>query len=394
MGISAKARTQMNASSWIRRTFEEGIELKRIHGADKVFDLSLGNPVLEPPSEFVTELTRLATDEVPGAHGYMPNAGYPDVRAAVAETLARESEYAFTGEEIIMTCGAAAAVNVTFKSILDPGDEVVIIAPYFGEYFFYVDNHGGQAVVAESDEGFQPDLGSLSAAITERTRAVLINSPNNPTGVIYPESTLIGIASVIQDAEKRFGTEIFLVSDEAYRKLIYSNEAYPLIYSYHERSVVVTSHSKDLGLAGERIGYIAVNPNYADRGDFVDAAIFANRTLGFVSAPALMQRVVAKLQNSTVDMAQYRNKRDFIYGELTSIGYECIRPDGAFYLFPKSPIEDDKKFVALLQSKLVLAVPGTGFGRPGYFRLSFSTDDRTLEGAIPGFKAAFEEATG
>jgi aspartate aminotransferase len=323
----------------------------------------------------------------------MPNAGYPDVRAAVAETLAQESGFSFTGADIVMTCGAGAALNVTFKAILDPGDEVVIIAPFFPEYFFYVDNHGGKAVTAESDDGFQPDPVSLSAAITERTRAVLINSPNNPTGVIYPESTLAGIAGVIQDAEKRYGTEIFLISDEPYRKLIYSDQAYPFIYGHHERSIVVTSHSKDLGLAGERIGYIAVNPSYADRDDFLDAATFANRTLGFVSAPALMQRVVAKLQKSTVDVAQYKNKRDFIFGELAGIGYECVRPDGAFFMFPKSPIEDDKEFVAILQSKLVLAVPGTGFGRAGYFRLSFSTDDRTLEGAIPGFRAAFEEAT-
>ena len=394
MGISNKARAQMGESSWIRRMFEEAAALAAEHGPENVFDLSLGNPILEPPPEFRTELMRIAKDETPGTHRYMPNAGLPETRAAVAGTLAKETGLPFTGAEVIMTCGAGAALNVTFKALLDPGDEVIVIAPYFAEYLFYVDNQGGTPVVARSLDDFQPDIDSIRDAMSERTRAVLINSPNNPTGAIYSEKTVGEVAGVIQEAEDRFGTEIFLISDEPYRKLMFTDEPYPFVYSHHPRTIVVTSHSKDLGLAGERIGYIAVNPGYGERGDLIDAVTFANRTLGFVNAPALMQRLVARLQDASVDVDVYRRKKEFIYGALTGMGYECVEPMGAFYLFPSSPLEDDREFVALLQTKLVLTVPGIGFGTPGFFRLSFCVEDRTLEGALPGFEAALRDAGG
>jgi aspartate aminotransferase len=372
--------------------FEEGIELRKRYGADRVFDLSLGNPVLEPPSEFRQELLRIANDESPGTHRYMPNAGFMETRAAVAKSLTAETGLPFTGNEVVMTCGAAGALNVTLRALLDPGDEVVIFAPYFAEYIFYIRHQGGVAKVARCDTAFQPDAESLAAAITPRTRAVIINSPNNPTGVIYPAERIEAVAAAISSAERRFGTEIYLITDEPYRKLIYSREPYPFIFRHHPRSIVATSHSKDLGLAGERIGYIAVNPGCEEKSDFIDAAVFANRTLGFVNAPAIMQRIVARMQGATVDVAAYRKKRDFLYGELTRIGYACVEPQGAFYMFPESPLKDDREFIRLLQSKLVLTVPGIGFGTPGYFRISYCVDDRTLEGCVKGFREAFEEA--
>lgn len=382
----------MQASSWIRRMFEEGMELRRIHGAENVFDLSLGNPLLEPPAEFNEVLKRIVNEEAPGTHRYMPNGGFPDVRAAVAKQLAVESGEPFEAEDILMTVGAAGALNVILRSILDRDDEVVIIAPYFAEYVFYVQHQNGVVREAQSGPDFMPDIESLKANLTDRTRAVIINTPNNPTGVIYPESVVAEIGAAIQEAEAKFGTEIYLVSDEPYRKLMYIDVAFPFIFKHHIRSIVATSHSKDLGLAGERIGHIAVNPAYSGKADFMDAATFSLRTLGFVNAPALMQRVVAEIQDATVDVSEYRNKRDFMYAALTDIGYNCIKPDGAFYLFPQSPIADDVKFVEMLQSKLVLCVPGVGFGTPGYFRVSYCVEDSVLEGSLKGFADALEEA--
>lgn len=381
----------MKASSWIRRMFEEGMELRRIHGAEKVFDLSLGNPLLEPPAEFNEVLRRIVNEDTPSTHRYMPNGGFPDVRAAVAKQLAVESGVPFTGEDILMTVGAAGALNVILRSILDRDDEVVIIAPYFAEYIFYIQHQTGVVREAQSGPDFLPDIESLKENLTARTRAVIINTPNNPSGVIYPESVVADIGAAIQEAEKKFGTEIYLVSDEPYRKLMYSDVPFPFIFKHHVRSVVATSHSKDLGLAGERIGYIAINPADPGKADFMDAATFSLRTLGFVNAPALMQRVVAEIQGATVDVSEYRKKRDFMYAALTDIGYNCIKPDGAFYLFPESPIKDDVKFVQLLQSKLVLCVPGVGFGSPGYFRVSYCVADSVLEGSLKGFAEALNE---
>ncbi|MEX2377542.1 MAG: pyridoxal phosphate-dependent aminotransferase [Dehalococcoidia bacterium] len=392
MAISRKVRGQMKESSWIRRMFEEGIELRKKHGADRVFDLSLGNPLLEPPAEFRREMIRIAKDETPGMHRYMPNGGFPETRAAVAGSLAKDTGLPFTAGDVLMTCGAAGALNVILRSILDEGDEVVILAPYFAEYVFYIQHQSGVARVARCDEGFMPDMESLTEAMTPRTRAVIINSPNNPTGVIYPQDVIEGIGKVIRGAEERFGTEIYLVADEPYRKLMYTDQPYPFIFEHHERSMVATSHSKDLGLAGERIGHIAVNPGDPGRREFMDAATFALRTLGFVNAPAIMQRVVANIQGATVNVDEYRQKRDYLYGALTSMGYDCVKPQGAFYMFPRSPLPDDREFVALLQSKLVLTVPGVGFGTPGYFRASYCVEDRVLEGCLQGFRESIEEA--
>jgi len=371
--------------------FEQGRELSKIHGEQNVFDLSLGNPLLEPPPEFKTELQRLIDEEAPGTHRYMPQAGFPEVCAKVAEVLAEESGTAFTGSDVLMTVGAAGGINTILRSILDEGDEVVLIAPFFGEYVFYVEHQTGESKIATCDENWLPDIASLEATIGPRTRAVIINSPNNPTGVIYPVESIAAIAAAIQRAEEKYGTEIYLISDEPYRKLIYTDASYPFIFEHHPRSIVATSHSKDLGLAGERIGYVAVNPNDPGNADLLDALNFSLRTLGFVNAPALMQRVVAGLQRATVDVDIYRKKRDLLYGMLTKIGYECVKPDGAFFVFPKSPIPDDVDFVAQLQKELVLVVPGVGFGTPGYFRASYCVEDWVIEGSIDGFRDVFAQ---
>ncbi len=386
MAVSEKVRRAMEQGSWIRRMFEEGIALKTRVGADRVFDLSLGNPVMEPPSEFLAELRRLADNPEPGMHRYMPNAGYPETRAAVASVLATEAGLPFTGDEVVMTCGAGGALNVAKKALLDPGDEVVIFSPYFVEYFFYADNHGGVCKAVNPDGAFLPDMDSLESTLSEKTRMVLVNSPNNPTGVLYTREVLDRIGKAIGTAERRHGREIFLVSDEPYRRILYDGRQYPDVFASHERSIVATSHSKDLGLPGERIGYIAVNPEYEDRAELVDGLVFCNRTLGFVNAPALMQRLIAGLQGATVDVAAYQAKRDFMWGALTELGYEVVKPDGAFYLFPRSPIADDVRFTDELRSHGVLVVPGRGFGIEGYFRISYCVDDATLKGSIPGFK--------
>ena len=370
--------------------FEEGIELKRQFGDENVFDLSLGNPVIQPPREFFDELRRIANDPLPGIHRYMPNAGYAETRAAVAEQLSSETGLSFTADEIVMTCGAGGALNVILKTLLDPGDEIVIFSPFFVEYHFYADNHGGSCRVVPPDENFLPDMEALRDSLNERTRVVLINSPNNPTGVLYSADVLDEICSLIREAEAEHGREIFLVSDEPYRRLLYDGLEYPHIFHHHQRSIVATSHSKDLALPGERIGYIATHPGYDDKSELADGLVFCNRTLGFVNAPALMQHIVRALQSVSVDIAEYQRKRDFLYDNLTQMGYNMVKPQGAFYMFPASPTPDDVEFVAALQEYKVLVVPGRGFGLPGYFRISYCLDDHTLEGALPGFEAAIE----
>ena len=390
MAVSDKIRGFMEQGSWIRRMFEEGSALKRRHGEDSVFDLSLGNPVMEPPREFFDELRRLADDPMPGMHRYMANAGYEDTRAAVAAQLQVETGLSFSAGEVVMTCGAGGALNVTLKTLLDPGDEVVVLAPYFVEYIFYADNHGGRCAVVPADESFLPDLEAFEKAITRATKVVLVSSPNNPTGVVYSAGLLAEMGRIIRRKERELGREIFLVSDEPYRKILFDGLEYPHVFHHHVRSIVATSHSKDLALPGERIGFIAVHPDYEEREELVDGLVFCNRTLGFVNAPALMQHIVKSLQSVTVDVGVYQAKRDLLYGALTGMGYSVVKPQGAFYMFPRSPIDDEVEFVAELQKRNVLVVPGRGFGMPGYFRISYCVEDRTLKGALPGFRAAIE----
>lgn len=380
----------MKDSSWIRKMFEEGIILREKYGAENVFDLSLGNPNAEPPDKLKSVMNSIISNPDKGLHRYMPNAGFPDTRKSISNTLNSETNLPFTEEEIIMTCGAAGAINVFLKSILDQDDEVIILSPYFAEYLFYIKNHNGIPIISKSNSEFLPNIEDLSKKINKKTKAILINSPNNPSGIIYNSETIKQLGSLLETFEKKYKKPIYLVSDEPYRKVVYKEKC-PYIFNFYKNSVVVTSFSKDLGLAGERIGYIAFNPKISNKSDLIDAAIFSTRTLGFVNAPAISQRIVKELQDSVVDIKFYKSKRDFLYKELIRIGYECILPQGAFYMFPKSPIKNDEKFVQILQSKRILVVPGEGFGTPGHFRISYCVDDSTLEGSITGFEEAFNE---
>jgi len=317
----------------------------------------------------------------------MPNAGYPETRAAVAAHLAAKTGLHFTASDIVMTCGAAGALNTALKAISEPGDEIIIFAPYFSEYIYYADNHEAVAKIVPTDSQFVPDLKALEESFTSKTKAVLVNSPNNPTGVVYSAKVLQGIGKILAKKEKQYGTEIFLLSDDVYRKLVYDGVECPYLFQYHPRTIVATSHSKDLALPGERIGYIAVNPQYEGREELINGLVFCNRVLGFVNAPALMQHIVQSLQDASVDMEQYAKKRNFLYNNLTEMGYSIVKPQGAFYIFPKSPIVDDVAFVREIQAHNVLVVPGRGFGAPGYFRISYCVDDWVLEGSLKGFKA-------
>ena len=388
MAVSDKVKRFGEAGGWIRHMFELGTTLKQKYGEDKVFDLSLGNPVAEPPSQFHAELRRLADDPQKGMHRYMPNAGYPQTREAVAAGLKAETGIPFSMAEIVMTCGAAGGLNVVLKTILNPGEEVVFFAPYFAEYSYYADNHQGVPVVAPTDENFQPDLVALEGLLSPRTRVVLINSPNNPSGALYSVDRIKALGELLGRKGYQFGTEIFLISDEPYRRIIYDGLTYPQVFPLYEASIVVHSYAKDLALPGERIGYIAVNPAYGARTELVDGLTFCNRILGFVNAPAFMQHAIRALQGVTVDVADYQRKRDYIYGRLTGMGYSAFKPQGAFYLFPRSPLEDDVAFVGELQQWNVLTVPGRGFGSPGHFRISYCLEDRVLEGAMDGFAQA------
>ena len=392
MSMSDNVRARMAEGSWIRKMFEEGAALKQRFGEENVFDLSLGNPIMEPPPEFEAELKRLVENPVPGMHRYMPNAGYPETRAAVAAQLSSETGMKFTLDSIVMTCGAAGAMNVVLKTILNPGEEVIVFAPYFLEFGNYIDNHGGLTRVVPTDEQFVPRLDALEAAITANTKAVIINSPNNPTGAVYGEDLIHQVGNLLQKKESQYGTQIFLISDEAYRKIIYDGLKYPPVFHHHRHTIVATSHSKDLALPGERVGYIALHPECSQREELIGGFIFCNRTLGFVNAPALMQHVVRSLQQVTVSVDEYQKKRDFLYSHLVEMGYSVVKPQGAFYMFPKSPLEDEVAFVEQLRQWNVLTVPGRGFGSPGYFRLSYCVNDATLEGSLAGFEKAARES--
>jgi aspartate aminotransferase len=391
MPISRKIQEQLKNASWIRRMFEEGRALKQKVGADQVYDFALGNPILEPPDELLDALEELAADRTPGLHHYMPNAGLPEVRQAYADVQNLETGLDYTADHILMTVGAACAINVTMKTLLNEGDEVILIAPYFAEYWYYVDNHGGKSVAVDSTADFDLDTDAIAAAITPRTRAILLNSPNNPTGKVYSHGTIDDLASMLLAKQTEMGTTIYLVTDEPYRSIVYDDVEVPQVATYYRNSILCTSHSKDLGVPGERIGHIAVCPEAQDAMQLVDGMSFALRTLGFVNAPALMQRVVSHALGATVDTEFYRRNRDTMFHELTSMGFQMLRPDGAFYLFPKSPLEDDVALVRKLQEHRLLTVPGSGFGTPGHFRISYAVKRDMLERSLPVWKKAAAE---
>jgi len=391
MSISDRVQRSMEQGAWVRKMWEEGAALKQQYGEENVFDLSLGNPIMEPPVEFHQELRRVAETPLSGMHRYMENAGYAETRAAVAGQLSLETGINFTKDDIIMTCGAAGALNVVLKTILNPEDEVILFAPYFQEFINYIDTHDGAARILPTDEQFTPRLDILETTISAKTKAVLINSPNNPSGAVYSESFLHQLGELLNNKGNNYGKQIFLISDEAYRKIVYDGRECPHVWPHYQQSIIATSYSKDLALPGERIGYIAVHPGINQRKELADGLAHCNRILGYVNAPALMQRVVRNLLTVTVSITEYQRKRDFLYDHLTDMGYSIVKPQGAFYLFPKSPLEDDEAFVRKLQQWQVVTTPGRAFGSPGYFRISYCTDDKTLEGSLAGFqKAALE----
>lgn len=386
MPISKRIAEASKGSSWIRKMFEEGRRLTELHGCDSVFDFSIGNPCVEPPAEFQRVLEELARDRTPGAHGYMPNAGYLETRRAVADCLSVDQGLEVPADNIVMTSGAGGGLNVIFKTILDAGQEVIVPTPYFMEYISYVDNHGGVLKPVPSKSDFDIDVAAIEEAINARTRAVLINSPNNPTGRVYPQETLDTLGAMLRRKSRQEGRIIFLVSDEPYRRIAYDGVRVPPVLASYENSIIATSYSKELSLAGERIGYVAASPRVQDASVLMAGLIYANRILGFINAPALMQRVIARLQGVTVDLSPYQRNRDILYQGLSGAGFDVHKPEGAFYLFPKAPIKDDVAFAQELLEHLILVVPGSGFGLPGYFRMAYCVDPKTAEGALPVFE--------
>jgi aspartate aminotransferase len=385
MIISRRITELMKDSSWIRAMFEEGLRIKKIHGEKNIFDFTLGNPITEPPAELKRELVRIASSDTKGMHRYMTNSGYEEVREEIARFYRERTGLAFTSDHIIMTVGCAGGINVVLKSILDPGDEVIVPNPFFVEFRFYIENHNGVIKLVDTKEDFHLDIDKIEKAMNKNTRAIILNSPHNPTGVVYDEGELKALASLLAEKRKK-GRRIYVISDEAYRKIIYDNIAFPDLFHLYEDTIVVTSHSKDLGLPGERIGYICISPLIKNAKALIDAAIFANRILGFINAPAIMQRLVGKFQKNSVDIMEYQRKRDAIYEILVDAGFEVVKPMGAFYIFPKSPIADDIKFVRTLQKHHILTVPGVGFGKAGYFRIAYCVDMDVIEGSRPYFK--------
>jgi len=391
MTISKKVKSALQDASWVRRMFEEGEELKRIHGEENVYDFSLGNPDIEPPLSLKKALKALADSPIVGMHRYMANSGYSETKRSIAKVLAEESGISFEEKHVVMTVGAAGGLNVVLKAILDEGEEVIVPSPYFMEFRFYIDNCGGTIRPVETNEDFSLNVNEIEKAIDQKTKAVLINSPNNPTGVVYSHETLGALGKMLERKSRELGKTLYLISDEAYKRIIYDGIALPIVFHYYPHTIRVTSHSKDLALAGERIGYIAISPNCDEGEDLIAASVFANRTLGFVNAPALMQRLVAPLQRDSVNVKEYEDRRDLFYNALRTFGYQIVKPQGAFYLFPKAPIEDDVAFIKELQAKRILVVPGRGFGKPGHFRIAYSVNKKTIEGALPGFREVAEK---
>jgi aspartate aminotransferase len=388
MTISNKIEDIISRASFIRKMFEEGAQLKAEYGAENVFDFSLGNPNLPPPEKF-SELLRDTVDSCGlGDHCYMPNTGYPMVCGSVADYLAEEQQAPVTDQEVMMTCGASGALNVALKTILDPADEVITPAPCFVEYKFYADNHGGTLKTVATKPDFQLDLEALSEAINKKTKAVLINSPNNPTGQVYPEDDLVALGELLEKKGKEYNRTIYLISDEPYRKIVYDGVQVPSIFTSYKNSIIGTSYSKDISIPGDRIGFIAVNPAAAYKNALIAGMAVANRILGYVNAPALMQRVVACMQGMSVEISEYARKREILCEGLAGFGYEFIKPSGTFYLFPRSPIADDVEFADALKDERVLVVPGSGFDGPGYFRIAFCVDDEVIKNSMPGFKKA------
>ena len=394
--ISKKMKENVQGSSLIRAMFEEGKKMIDLYGADDVHDFSLGNPNMPAPVEINQIINDILKNEKStSVHGYMNNAGYEDVRDALAGCINKKFGTNFGAKNILMTVGAAGGLNVVFKTLLDPDDEVVVFAPYFGEYRAYTDNYNGKLVVISPNTvDFQPNLKEFEEKLTGRTKIVMVNSPNNPTGVVYSEDTVKKLAEILRKAQSKFGTSIYLVADEPYREIVYDNVFVPYIPKYFENTIVGYSYSKSLSLPGERIGYLVIPNEVADFEDVVNGAVVANRILGYVNAPSLMQRAVAKCAEFTTDVSGYTKNMETLYNGLTAAGYECVKPQGAFYLFMKSPLESDKEFCDMAKKYHIIVVPGTAFACPGYIRIAYCVAHETIVAALPKFKKLMEEIKG
>jgi len=385
--ISEKMIGLVKNSSVIRAMFEEGKRLAGIYGAENVYDFSLGNPSVEPPVEIKKALLQVINEEKPNlVHGYMNNSGYEDVREKIAESINKNFGTAFDYNNIIMTVGAAGGLNVILKTLINPGDEVLTFAPFFGEYRNYVSNFDGQLVVVSPNTvDFQPNLAEFEQKISKNTKAVIINTPNNPTGVIYSEKTIIDLAQILNKKQKEYGSSIYLIADEPYRELAYDGAWVPYLTKYYDNTIVGYSFSKSLSLPGERIGYLVIPKEVDDYEDMIAAANVANRILGYVNAPSLIQRAVAKCLDAKVDIELYNRNRELLYNSLVSYGYQCVKPQGAFYLFVKALGEDDKEFAQAAKKHNILIVPGSAFGCPGYCRIAYCVDYSMIERALLGF---------
>lgn len=391
MAIATKVSGDIKNSSFIREMFERGRRMKAEFGDDNVFDLSLGNPNATPPPAFFDAVKAVAAEHLPARHRYMPNAGFDESRVAVAQFLSQEYRTEIDAANVILTTGAAGGLNVTLRAILDHGDEVIVLAPFFSEYRLYIEQAGGVMITAQTDDKFQPDIDAIERAINSRTRAIIVNSPNNPTGAVYSDATCKSLAMLLSKHEVN-DQPIYLITDDPYRRVLYDLDWCPTPVAHYHRTLIVSSYSKDLSIAGERVGYIAVPRSMPEQQLLISALTMLNRTLGYVNSPAFMQRVVARCASARCDIGDYRNNRDVLCKALVECGYELNVPPAALYAFPKTPIADDREFVEILVKHRVLAVPGRGFGRPGHMRLSFAVEPKVVQGSLLGFRAAMQEA--
>ena len=391
--ISENMKDLVKNSSVIRAMFEDGKKLEAIHGVGNVFDFSIGNPYVEPPKEVKDAIIEILSEENQNlVHGYMNNAGYEDVRKAIADYTNKEKGTNLSEDNIIMTCGAAGGLNIIFRSLLNPGDEVLTFSPYFGEYNNYVANYNGKLVEVKCDyDTFQPDLKLFEESINEKTKVVIVNTPNNPTGAIYSHETLSKMAEILYKKQEEFNKSIYLVSDEPYRELVYDDVEIPYLLNYYKNSFIGYSYSKSLSLPGERIGYITINGEMDGFEEISVALSVANRILGFVNAPSLFQRVIGRTLGAKVDVSLYKENRDVLYNHLISLGFECVKPEGAFYLFPKALIEDDVKFCNAAKKYNLIIVPGSSFGAPGYFRIAYCVSKEIVNKSLQAFTKLAEE---
>lgn len=387
--ISNRMKKLVNNNSVIRQMFEEGKKLKEKYGEENVYDFSLGNPSVQPPDE--VNLAIRKSLEINSIHNYMSNSGYEDVRQKISESLNSRFNTKYSNKNIIMSVGAAGGINVTLEAILNPDEEVIVFIPYFMEYKNYIENYNGKVVEVLCNENFEPDMEDFEKKITSYTKAVIVNSPNNPSGIVYSEKIIEELASILKKKEQEFNHTIYLISDEPYREIVYDNINVPYLTHYYKDTIVIYCYSKSLSLPGERIGFVAIPDEVEDSEELIQAMTIATRILGFVNAPSLIQKAIAECVNITCDMSEYEKNRDILYNGLIDNGYECKKPQGTFYLFLKSPIKDEKEFCNIAKKFNILMVPGSSFAMPGYVRLAFCTETKIVKKSIDKFKELMDE---